>query len=175
MALEEINYWLGEGEQSKITPDIKEICSQFKGDNLDKISQILGWINNNLSHEKNYNTIIKTFASRNVEELIKSKNHTGCHDVALILATFLRATGIPSKYIVGIGKQNPENSGHCVVKSYIEGKWVLIDQGNSQISFIPSKSSFYNNYHVVKEGLDSWDCGIKTFDDWRGVGRSVGV
>ena len=118
MTSEKINPWLKEGEQSKITPSIKEICSQFKGDNLERIFQILEWINKNLSHEKDYDNVTKIFASRNVEQLIKNRNHTGCHDTALVLVTFLRAVGIPSKYLVGIDKMNTENSGHCIVEAY---------------------------------------------------------
>ena len=44
-----ISYWLKEGEQSKITPRIKEIAKKFKGDNLEKIFQMLNWIDKNVS------------------------------------------------------------------------------------------------------------------------------
>lgn len=173
MAQKKINYWLKAGKQSRITPEVKKICSSFKGDNLEKISQILEWINKNLHHEPDYDKITKIFASRNIEQLIRDKNQTGCHDTALVLATFLRTVGFPSRYLVGIGKINTENSGHCVVESYIENRWILIDQGDYQINLIPSKSSFYHNYYIVKEGLDSWDCGIKTFADWKKVSKNL--
>jgi len=84
----------------------------------------------------------------------------------------LRGVGIPSKYLVGISR-NSENSGHCLVESYVRNRWILIDPSYFQLNLIPSKSSFYNNYHVVKEGLDSWGCEIKTYEDWKKVSNTL--
>jgi len=173
MTSKKIEYWLQEGKQSKITPKIKKICSEFKGNDLEKIFQILNWINKNLKHERNYNRVIKIFASRNAEQLIKNKNSTGCHDTALILSTFLRVVGIPCKYLVGINKINPQNRGHCVIEAYVGKKWILIDIDNFQLNLIPSQSSFYDNYYIIREGLDSWDCKIKTFNDWKKASENL--
>jgi transglutaminase-like putative cysteine protease len=173
MTSKNINYWTREGEQSKITPKIRDICSKFKGDDYDKLFGSLNWIEKNIHHEKDYESVIKTFASRDAEQVIENKNHTGCHDTALILATFLRASKIPSKYLVGISKINPANQGHCVVEAYLGKRWILIDPSSFQLNLLPSRSSFYANHYIVKEGLDSWDCGIKTFDDWKKVSQNV--
>jgi len=173
MVSKDISYWLKEGKQSKITPKIKEICAKFKGDDYDKLFSSLYWIEKNIHHEKDYENVIKTFASRSADQVIKNKNHTGCHDTALVLATFLRAVKIPSKYLIGINKTSPKNQGHCVVEAYLGKKWILIDPSSFQLNLIPSRSSFYTHHYVVKEGLDSWDCGIKTFNDWKKVSKSI--
>jgi len=141
MVSKNIDYWLKEGKQSKITPKIKEICSKFEGDDYGKLFSSLDWIEKNIHHEKDYDKVIKTFASRNVGQVIKNKNHTGCHDTALILATFLRAVKIPSKYLVGINKISPKNQGHCVVEAYLRKRWILIDPSSFQLKLTHSVRS----------------------------------
>lgn len=173
MVRKKINVWLNEGNQSKITPKIKEICSKFKGDDLEKIFKILNWIDKNLFEEKSHKKVLKIFASRTADQLIKQKNETGCHDTTLVLVTFLRAIGIPSKYLVGIDKISPTRGGHCVVEAYFGERWILIDPCHFKLNLIPSRSSFYKHNYLVKEGLDSWDCGIKTLRDWENTSNNL--
>ncbi|MEK6842582.1 MAG: hypothetical protein AABX84_02105, partial [Nanoarchaeota archaeon] len=63
-------------------------------------------------------------------------------------------------------KKQPNKGGHCVVEVYIDGKWILIDPTFFQLNLIPERSTFYKENHIIKKGLDSWDCGIKTVGDW---------
>ena len=161
-----ISHWLKEGEQSKITPRIKKIVRKFKGDNLEEIFQILDWIDKNISSEDDRKKVLKIFASRTTDQLIKEKNDTGCHDTTLLAVTFLRALNIPTKYVLGIDKKLPSKGGHCVAEAYIGGIWILIDPTFFQLNLIPERSLFYKENYVVKKGLDSWDCGIKTLGDW---------
>lgn len=168
-----IKYWLREGRQSKVTSRIQKIVDNFDGCELEKTYQALDWVANNLHHEKSHEKSIKIFASRTADTIIKNKSHTGCHDMAVVLATLLRAINIPTKYLLGISKTHPSNRGHCVVEAYIGGRWILIDAGSLQLSLIPKKSSFYVDYYLLKEGLDSWNCGIKTFNDWKKVSQKV--
>ena len=161
-----ISYWLKEGEQSKITPRIKEIAKKFKGDNLEKIFQMLNWIDKNVSSEDDKKMVDKIFASRTAEELINEKNETGCHDTTLLSVTFLRALGFPTKYVFGTDKEQPNKGGHCVAEVYIDRKWIMIDPTFFQLNLLPYRSNFYRENHIVKKGLDSWDCGVKTIGDW---------
>ena len=163
----DVSTWLEEGKQSKITPKIREICSKFKGDELEKIFQILTWIDKNMHEEKDRKKVLKLFATRTADQLIKDKNDTGCHDSALLLVTLLRAVKIPAKYLVGIDKIRPTRGGHCVVEAYVGNRWILIDPTYFQLNLIPSRSHFYNQNWIIKEGKDSWDCGIKTHSDWK--------
>ncbi|MBI2045497.1 hypothetical protein HYT23_05540 [Candidatus Pacearchaeota archaeon] len=168
-----ISQWLKEGKQSKITPRIKKIAREFKESELEKIFRMLKWIDTNISSEKNHKKILRIFASRSADQLIKEKNDTGCHDTTLLTVTFLRTLGIPSKYVLGIDKMKPTKGGHCVAEAYIGKRWVLIDPTFFQLNLIPSRSSFYRDNHVIKKGLDSWDCGIKTVDDWNNTSKEL--
>ena len=168
-----VNIWLKEGKQSKITPKIKNICSKFKGDDLEKIFQILSWIDKNMHEEKDRKKVLKIFASRTADQLIKEKNDTGCHDTTLLLVTFLRAIHIPTKYLLGIDKMSPTRGGHTVAEAFVGGKWILIDSSYFQLNLIPSRSAFYKDNYIVNEGLDSWDCGVKTVKDWHKVSSSL--
>src|SRR3989338_11639295 len=134
----DVSTWLEEGKQSKITPKIREICSKFKGDELEKIFQILTWIDKNMHEEKDRKKVLKLFATRTADQLIKDKNDTGCHDSALLLVTLLRAVKIPAKYLVGIDKIRQTRGGHCVVEAYVGNRWILIDPTYFQLNLIPS-------------------------------------
>jgi len=168
---ENIKHWLKEGKQSKITPKIKKIAQEFKGDEIDKIIKILNWIEKNIKH--NYAKATKIFATRTSEQIIKDKYHTGCHDTAVLLATFLRAVNIPARYLTGINRLNPKNNGHCVVEAFVKNKWILIEDSKHQINFQPTRSDFYYHNYIIARGLDSWDNGIKSFKDWEKVSEKV--
>jgi hypothetical protein len=161
----EITYWLKEGKQSKKTKLIEGICNEFKGSKLDKVVQILIWINQNLRHHKSREAVEKIFATKTAEEIIKNKKHTGCHDVALIFVTFARTCGIPVKYVAGLGKETG-TGGHCISEVFIDNRWLLVDPSSYKIDIFNEFSDFYKKFYVMGVGLDSWDIGIKTLSDW---------
>ena len=173
MTTKKLDYWLKEGEQTKITKNIREIAAKFKGNDFEKIIRILDWYNENIKPEYNYGSDIKIFATRSVGKIIKDKFGTGCHDDAAVVVTLLRAVGIPAKYLVGIDRVSPRNTGHCVVEAYVNKKWVLIEPRVESTNIEPRKSSFYKYNIIVGEGLDSWDCGIKTFNDWKKTAKKI--
>ncbi|MCR4327536.1 MAG: transglutaminase-like domain-containing protein [Nanoarchaeota archaeon] len=160
-----IDYWLKEGKQSKITPSIRKIVESFKGSDLEKVFQILKWINKNLRHCKNQKMVEKIFATRTADELIKSKKHTGCHDVNLVFVVLARASGIPTKYLAGLGKETMKG-GHCVSEIFINGRWSLVDSSVYKIEIFPEFSEFFNKFYVMGIGIDSWDINIRTLKDW---------
>jgi hypothetical protein len=163
--MKENKHWLKEGKQSKQTKSIKDICKKFSGEDIDKIIQILIWIDKNLRYCKNKKNVERIFATRTAEEIIKNKEHTGCHDTALIFVTMTRSCGIPCKYIAGLGKETG-TGGHCVSKVFVNDKWLLIDPSHYKIEIFPENSDFYKKFYIMGEGLDSWDIKIKTLKDW---------
>jgi len=163
---ENIKRWLENGEQSKITKHVNEIISEFKGSDFEKIMSILNWMNKNLKRCTDQDKVLQIFATRNISEVLKEALSTGCHDDALIFTTFCRAVGIPAKYVVGISKLNPKNSGHCVVELYLYGRWILVDQSRGSVYIEPKRSDFYKMNFIVGKGLDSWDVGISSFKTW---------
>lgn len=160
-----ISDWIKEGKQSKKTKLIKNICKEFKGCDLEKIIQILIWINKNTRHCKNPKEVEEIFATRTADYIIKNKTHTGCHDVALIFVTLARACKIPCKYIAGLGKETGKG-GHCVSEVFVNKRWLLIDPSNYRIDIFLENSEFYRKFYIMGIGLDSWDIGIKTLKDW---------
>jgi hypothetical protein len=163
------NEWLQEGKQSQLTDNIRNISKQFTGTDYFKVKQILEWIKSNLPRIQDEKKILSIFATRTASQIIEQQFCTACHDEALIFATLCRSVGIPSKYIAGISKNDPENLGHCVVEIYLEGSWILVDQSRSVLYLIPEKSHFHHFHKVAEVGLDSWDIGIDTFDSWQKI------
>jgi len=53
----------------------------------------------NLKRCSDQEKVLQIFATRDISEVLKEMLSTGCHDDALIFATFCRALGIPSKYV----------------------------------------------------------------------------
>ena len=167
------NKWLMSGKQSKITPRIRKISLKFRGNDLEKIYQVLTWIEKNISSQENHEEVLKIFASKTADEVIIGKKDTGCHDTALLSVTFLRAIGIPAKYLLGIDKEEPSKGGHCVVEAYVNRNWLLIDPSRFEINLIPNRSSFYRDNYLIKKGFDSWDCGVKTVKDWHNISNNL--
>jgi len=165
--------WLKSGEQSNITEDITKIVSDFSGSDFEKIMSILNWMNKNLKRCSDQEKVLQIFATRDISEVLKEMLSTGCHDDALIFATFCRALGIPSKYVVGINKLDPKNRGHCVVELFLHGRWILVDQSRGSIFIDPQRSEFYRMNYIVGKGLDSWDVGIKSFKTWEEKSKKI--
>ena len=168
-----MNPWLKEGRQSKITGQIQKIASNFSGDDFKKVKNILSWMTGNTKKCRDEKKVLAIFATRTADKVLKDKFTTGCHDEALVFATLCRAAGIPAKYLVGINKTDPRNSGHCAVEIYIDGSWVLVDQSKNVIYLNPARSHFYHWHFIIGTGLDSWDNGIKSFKTWQDKSNKV--
>lgn len=168
-----IKKWLKHGNQSKVTKKIKDIAKKFSGTDLEKIVSILNWMDQNLKHCEDQDKVLKIFATRSVSKVLKDGFSTGCHDDALVFATFCRILGIPAKYVAGINKLDTKNRGHCVVELYLNGTWILVDQSMGYISLYPKRSNFYKENFIIGKGLDSWDIGIKSFKTWKGKSDKI--
>jgi len=169
----DIKHWLKEGKQSKITKRVKKLASKFSGDDFEKIQGILNWMGKNLKPYKDYKKVLKIFATRSIDKILKDGFVTGCHDNALIFAILCRAVGIPAKYIGGIDKLDPKNRGHCVVEVYINKNWIIIDQSRKTIALDIKKSDFYKQNYIIGKGLDSWEIGIKSFKNWKDKSEKI--
>ncbi len=162
--MQNINKWLREGKQTKITPLIKKITSQIPGENFNFIINLISWINNNLN-KKPHNK--KNFRKRTANQILNDKYTTGCTDVGLIFVVICRCKKIPTKYIETVRKEwllknQGEEGGHIFAEIYINKKWYLIDPTKGIIF----TKIFYKPYLLYKYGLDSWDLGIKSYKDW---------
>lgn len=157
--------YLADGEQTEITDLIKSISKTFKEQGLDLILEILKWLRTNIKETKDKEKEFALFRRRTSEEIIKSKMATGCTDYALVFISLSRASGIPTKYIEAIRNKWIELGnkdfleGHVFAECLINNKWYIIDPYEGDIK------TNYRHFKIIKEGLDSWDLGIKNFDD----------
>ncbi|MGB9764071.1 MAG: transglutaminase-like domain-containing protein [Candidatus Saccharicenans sp.] len=108
-----------------IDPDnseIKKIAQQVAGtekDNFKKALKLRDWVSRNMTFDLG---IVFAPAS----EIIKNKRGT-CAGYAALLASLLRASGLPSRYIIGLVYANGIWGGHAWVEAYINERWVPFD------------------------------------------------
>lgn len=157
--------FLNQGKQTEITAYIKVIAARFKSKGLDLILEILSWLKKNIKEDKSPETKNKLFRRRTAGEIIESQMATGCTDYALAFIALARAKGIPTKYVetirnkwLDIGNEK-FIEGHVFAECFISGKWRIIDPHEGAIKMS------YERFKILKEGLDSWDIGIKSFED----------
>jgi len=150
--------WLEDGEQTKITPEIKkiseEISSNLENDcDLEYIFETLRWIKNNfeLNDENKFEKNGKkgVFRRRTSIEIIEDGFLTGCTDFTLVYIPLARARGIPTKYLElvskrwinkwkkekerGKDKKRMKIKGHVVAKSKVNGNWYIVDPDSAEV------------------------------------------
>lgn len=157
--------FLKEGKQAAITPKIKEAAVSINGEGLTFVANVLEWMDEHLQKRK-YTQ--KLFRKRTADEIIKSGFSTGCTDDALVFIALTRAGGIPAKYVEAIEtkwleKDGERITGHVFAEIFVNNKWYLVDPAGREISVKPVPDR--NQYVVFAKGLDSWDIGIKSYED----------
>ena len=162
----EVEKYLSASPQTLITPEIEKITSEINGTFIEKVQKILD-MGPSLVGYKEFDE--KVFRKRTGVQILKDGYITGCTDAAILFITLTRASGIPTKYVETIDKEWLNNGGnnykgHIYTQVYDESndKWIWVDpMGQKVIDSLPEGSVIY------KEGLDSWDIGIKDFDSQR--------
>lgn len=155
--------YLQSGEQTQITPEVLAIASKFDGSVLNKVSQIIEKVSS--LENRRFNGDI--FRKRTGDQILKDGFITGCTDLALVFIILARASSIPAKYIETIDKKWLKEGGlsiggHIYSEIYDEenGEWHWVDPMAREIDITPEAKSRI----VFKEGLDSWDIGIKDYE-----------
>lgn len=148
-----------------VTPKIKKLAASLSGEGLDFVANALEWMDKNLQKQK-YTE--KLFRKRAAGEIVKSGFSTGCTDDALVFIALARAKGIPAKYVEAIETRWLEEgrekiTGHVFAQVFINNRWHLVDPARKEISTKPVLDK--TRYVIFAEGLDSWDIGIKSFED----------
>lgn len=97
------------------------------------------------------------FRKRTASEIIKSGYCNGCSDYGLVFSTLSRLSGIPTKYIETIKKDNlkwkPDNiEGHVFTDVFLKGQWIPYEPKNGFLT----KGYWLgdDDYVKVGEGLD---------------------
>jgi hypothetical protein len=159
-----IKQYLKSGPQTKITFDIKILAKSFRKRRVDLVFEILTWLHKNLK-ERTGAVKDTLFRQRTAQEIIDSKFVIGCTDWALAFIILARAKKIPAIYVetirkkwLDVGKKN-FIEGHVFVEVYINKHWYIIDPEQAAIK------SHYDRWVIFKKGLDSWDIGIRNFNE----------
>ncbi len=103
-------------------PEIKKAAARAVGREKDTARQALklrDWVSENLTFDPGF-----VFAP--ASEVLRDKKAT-CAGYAALLAALLRASGIPSSYLVGLVYVNGVWGGHAWVEAWVGGKWVPLD------------------------------------------------
>jgi len=155
--------FLKEGNQTKITNEIKEIVKAIEGEDFEFVVKALRWLNKNIRNklpegvEKNV-----VFRKRTAADVIRDGYASGCTDFALVLIAIARTKGIPTKYVEVISKDYFEDNdlskvrGHVFAECFLKGEWFGVDPMGGTLKF----NTTYPKYVVYARGLDSWDLGI---------------
>jgi len=103
-------------------PKIKKVAQEVSGaeeDNFKKALKLRNWVTRNMTFDLG---IVFAPAS----EIIKNRKAT-CAGYAALLASLLRAAGIPARYVMGLVYVNGIWGGHAWVEAWIEKRWVPLD------------------------------------------------
>lgn len=115
---------------------------------------------------------------RTVNEILDSRELTGCHDHGLLLAAALRQCGYPAIMVdatgIGWSKAYPEQRkgyvGHVFIETFVSGKWILIDSTTGRMAMdydprnpvVPLKNDGdATGYYVMFKGTDPAGYGIR--------------
>ncbi len=161
----ETEFFLREGEQTKITENIAKIAAEFTADNFELIAQIIKWIYKNLKSNQDKEFKLEIFRKRTADQIIKDGFTTGCTDIALVFIALTRAKNIPTKYVEAIRRKWIESDeadlieGHVFAEVYMNNQWYIIDPMEACLKF------WYDRWLIFAKGLDSWDIGIHNFNE----------
>ena len=164
----QIEKYLKSGRQTEITPSIEKIARSFGNKDLDLVFEILQWVQKNIKDTDSAEFKNSFFRKRSANEIIESKVATGCTDYALVFIALARARKIPTVYVEAIRRKwldmgdEKYIEGHIFAECFVDGKWYIVnpEEGTIQI--------FYQRFVIFDKGLDSWDIGIKNFNDLKG-------
>jgi len=165
--MKNVNYWLQEGPQTKVTQQYKDFIKDIPGSDFNFVIGALEKINKVLRIERQHPKWREIFRNRTADQIFTDGFATGCTDIALVFITAARAKEIPTKYIEAIDKRYLESKeegpfrGHVFAEVCINGNWYQVDPESATAYALKD----YKHYVIYGEALDSWDLGIKSYND----------
>jgi transglutaminase-like putative cysteine protease len=175
--------YLAQGEQTRL--DDKSVMGVLltRKPGWAQVSEIFGWLRAEFKPSAGGGASIGVATTT---QLLKTRELTGCHDWALVYASFARALGYPTVIVDAAGipwikqyqsGQSGPFSGHVFVEVFVDGKWVLIDSTNGwyldngydptnpviplKANFPGETSSLYG-FYVMRKGVDTVGYGIRS-------------
>ncbi|KKQ42119.1 MAG: hypothetical protein US60_C0023G0009 [Microgenomates group bacterium GW2011_GWC1_37_8] len=157
------------GEQTQITPKVKEVADNINGEGVVLAMKISDYIK---SMDVLTDATEPDF-TRTAEQILEANTYNGCNEAGVMFAALLRARGIPTTYIQALREdavrnfsiEHPSLNGHVFLEANLGSK------DDKKIKIINSTTGevadeLPENMMVGAKGLDSWDIGLrKGFED----------
>ena len=174
--------YINSGTQSTITDEEFEIIkTELNIDKIDlkTIKQIHQWRRKNF---KGVNAGGKTIGKNTINNILKTREVTGCHDDGLILVSLFRKFGVPAIFVDTAAIQwaldYPNTRGffgHIFVEVFLDGKWILFDSNSGEyienynplnpVIPITKRGIESKGYYVMFKGLDPKDYSLTGNDN----------
>lgn len=162
--------YIAQSEQTKISKTLFNSLRFTKTEAFKKTGafhqwfSIAQWIKKEFSSIQDNEKRNALLRKRTSEEIINSRETSGCGDVALIFLSIIRELGFPGIYVetvrrkwLNLGGEIIE--GHVFIEIYFNNYWWIFDPDMGAII------GWYNQYIIIAKGKDAWDIGIKNFID----------
>lgn len=180
------NYFLKEGPQTEFTPLVKEYAEKAREIDLkanveeamvpiyktskfiSQLPRIEGYIKDaqrEEDRESNKRLKDKIFRKRTLNQILQEGFYPTCSDIGVLFRGLMVAQGIPSAYVETFHEDyllDKAFSTHAFVRVFTEDSSVLVDPSGPKIAHSEKKIL---PYVIFKEGLDSWDIGIRDYED----------
>jgi len=188
--IEQLETALKESEQIKITDLVREHAEKALAveinegkdshPNLQKaykvskylyqIPRVGGYIKDPKTKEelqKTRDTKDRLFRKRTAHEILEQGIYPTCSDFGIVFKSLMIALEVPSVYVEMFHEDyllDKKFHGHVVVKIQAGEKWYYIDPQNNQKRVSETLEELFPLV-FYKEGLDSWDIGIRSYSD----------
>lgn len=152
------------GEQTQITPRVKEVADSIKGESIALAMKISDYIK---SMDVTEDAEGPDF-TRTADEILEGNEYNGCNEAGVIFASLLRAKGVPTTYIQALNrdavrnytKEKPSLNGHVFLEANLgnetnENKKVINSTTGEITDELPE------NMIEGARGLDPWDIELK--------------
>lgn len=157
------------GEQTQITPKVKEVADGIKGKGVILAMKIF-------DHIESMDIVMDSTEpdfTRTAEQILEENKYNGCNEAGAVFAALLRAKGVPTTYIQALSREalrnytqeSPSLNGHVFLEANFgnsSGKNVkIIDSTTGEIT-----DELPKNMIVGAKGLDAWDIDLRNgFND----------
>lgn len=152
--------------QIESSSQIKEFASSIESQGVELIFDILKIVHKNIRADYQNPDKLKYFRRRNAIEIFSSGVSYGCTDHALAVLALLKEKDVVAQYVEAFDRkwldQGGESiDGHVFIEVEINGHNYIIDAERACLM------KWYVRHVVYKKGRDSWDIGIKNFEDMK--------
>lgn len=183
-------YYLKEGVQTKITSRVRKHAKLAKqielnsGKNLHKNLQLALKVTKYILVELKKHPKYKKpesqkeleeqrklketlFRKRTLDEILEEGYYPTCSDIGIVFRGLMITLGVPTAYVEAFHEDyllDKNFHGHVLGKVKAGNKWYYIDPENNQKRISKTEYELFPLI-IFKEGLDSWDVGIKSYGD----------